>query len=237
MLTYEKCLFTLGSRETKKLAGNTYLRKEGNDFVVRFHSTDIITIFDNGTAKIDCCGFRTATTKSRINEFTKARVYQKKGLWFVGDAAIPFYDGIVIDVNSGDPVDAIVDDSIVKRKDFLDKEIKKFTNGYIKWVLKNGIQGDGGDCWCCLFGFSGDVDHVWNHVKERYYFGSFVKTAINGSGRTMFWHDIITGEIKRGETGALRMVLTSYFRKIKPQLLKFVEAEAMSEEMGDLICV
>jgi len=37
-------------------------------------------------------GYRTATTKSRINEYSPAKIYQKKFQWFIGDKQ--FLDGV-----------------------------------------------------------------------------------------------------------------------------------------------
>lgn len=41
---------------------------------------------------LDCAGYRTNTTKDRLNYLTNAHVCQKKFVWYVG--LLPYYDGI-----------------------------------------------------------------------------------------------------------------------------------------------
>lgn len=224
MLTYDKCVFTLGTRETRKLSNNTYLRKEGNVFIVKLHNTDIFKVFEDNTYELNTGGWQTVTTKSRLNEFTPARIHQCKGIWYIGSDKIPFYDGIRIN-SSGEPVDAIdCSGDINAKKKLLDKKVKQFIDGYIKWALDNGVEPDSGDCFCCRF-HDQSLDHVWSHIDEQYYFGSFVATAIRGANRTGFWHHLIINELKRGDTSSLRDVLRSYFRKVKPKLMQYIELE------------
>jgi hypothetical protein len=228
MLTYDKCIYALGKRETKKLANNTYLRKEDDVFLVKLHNTDIIKVFNDNTFELNTGGWQTVTTKARLKEFTPARISQERGIWYLYSVGysdrIPFYDGIKID-SSGQPVDAInKTDDIVARKKLLDKKVKKFVDGYIKWALKNGIEPEAGDCFSCRFNDS-SLDHVWSHIEEEYYFGSFINTALRGSGRTMFWHHIIANDLKKQNTSSLRDVLNSYFRKVKPKLMEYVQVE------------
>ena len=92
-MNWFKAQTTLGKREKRKIANNTYLIKRGENFAIRLHNTDIITITPDGWI-LNSGGFRTRTTKQRINDFTNARVYQEKFEWFIGDK--PFEDGMFI---------------------------------------------------------------------------------------------------------------------------------------------
>jgi hypothetical protein len=60
----------------KPLENNTRLHKRGNDYAVRLHSTDVVTIHANGTYTLNTGGWHTATPKARINDYSPARAYQ-----------------------------------------------------------------------------------------------------------------------------------------------------------------
>lgn len=84
---------TIKNRESKKVGNNTYLVRISPDTIgVRLHNTVVVSIHSDGTYTLNSGGWRTVTTKARMNEFCPVRVSQKKYDWFVGDE--PFYDGI-----------------------------------------------------------------------------------------------------------------------------------------------
>lgn len=79
---------------------------------VRYHDTDVV-IFSEDSIRLDSGGWRTATTKVRMNQTANAyglgfQVYQAKGAWFVrylpgrADKSYPFVDGICIDRLTGE---------------------------------------------------------------------------------------------------------------------------------------
>lgn len=98
-MDYESALKTLKNRETKKVGNNTYLVRGENEVGVRLHSTIVVTIHADGTYTLNSGGWRTVTTKARMNEFCPVRVSQKNYDWFVGGE--PFYDGIRVRVVNG----------------------------------------------------------------------------------------------------------------------------------------
>ena len=84
---------TLKKRESKKVGNNTYLVRISPETIgVRLHGTVVVQIHSDGTYTLDSGGWRTVTTKARINDFSPVKVSQKKYDWFVGDE--PFHDGI-----------------------------------------------------------------------------------------------------------------------------------------------
>lgn len=96
---YKHALGFLKNRSSRKVGNNTYARKtEAGEVIVRLHNTDILTFFPNGRVIVNTGGYRSNTTKSRINEFLPVdfpRLYQARGLWFwaQGDnSPIPFSD-------------------------------------------------------------------------------------------------------------------------------------------------
>lgn len=95
MLTFQQCETRLGSKDRVKLKNNTVLvRLDADRFGVTLHSTVVVEVRRDGSYKLDSGGWLTVTTKARMNEFSPARVYQKKHAWFVGDE--PYHDGIVV---------------------------------------------------------------------------------------------------------------------------------------------
>lgn len=88
-LTYATALEIIKTArgQRKKIDRNTYLELcfEGHP-VVRLHNTNVITFKPNGDVTLRTGGWRTVTTKDRINKYSGVSIYQKKGQWFVVDA-------------------------------------------------------------------------------------------------------------------------------------------------------
>lgn len=78
----------------------TYIRRTTPTTVaVTYRGTDVVVFNSDGTTRLYAGEHKTATTKSRMNTYTRAIVKQRQGIWFVG-AAWPhqkrFFDGITI---------------------------------------------------------------------------------------------------------------------------------------------
>ena len=102
-MDYATASATIKNRETKKVGNNTYLiRIDPETIGVKLHNTIVVKIHKNGTYTLNSGGWRTVTTKSRINEFCPVKVVQKKYEWFVGDEL--FYDGIKVKVVNNVPL-------------------------------------------------------------------------------------------------------------------------------------
>jgi hypothetical protein len=96
-MTFSKALDKLDGRDSRKIANNTYLERIAADAVaVVLHGTAVVTFRRDGTCTLDSGGWKTATTKDRINNFSPFRVSQVRGVWLVrinGDD-VPFVDGM-----------------------------------------------------------------------------------------------------------------------------------------------
>lgn len=80
-----------------KLAHNTYLIRAGDAYVVRFHGTDVVTYYPDGRVRLNSGGWRTYTTKRRLNMFGPVPVWAERGEWYVGGARKTlFRDGMLI---------------------------------------------------------------------------------------------------------------------------------------------
>jgi hypothetical protein len=91
----------------KPLENNTRLELlENGDYGVRLHDTIVVTIHADETYTLNSGGWRTRSTKDRINVYSPAQLFQEKRQWFLTVAELsktPFADGIRVDYK-GDPV-------------------------------------------------------------------------------------------------------------------------------------
>lgn len=103
--SYEDAEEALGDQSSLKIGNNTYLQKRGENIAVQLHSTDVITFEPDGHMILDTGGYRTTTTKDRINRYTPSSisVYQEDYEWYVDDASgtREFVDEIVVEAEEG----------------------------------------------------------------------------------------------------------------------------------------
>lgn len=103
VMCYTSATGFLGNSQEKKIAYNTVVRRISPDCVaIVLHRTPIVRFYANGSIVLNSGGWRTTTTKSRINQFSPVRVFSHNGEWRVYDASqgysfqsIPFTDGMV----------------------------------------------------------------------------------------------------------------------------------------------
>ena len=172
--------------KNSQFVANNTLRIEYTDgrIAIRLHNTDIITFVEDGCI-LNSGGWRTMTTKERINSFcSPAHISQSKGLWYLGDGNL-FYDNCKIDFEGHLIGKAVkVDDKKIAR-------LKKQIADYCKLITKDNLPvPDNGDCWFCLltdkdgvtFGDKTDSEHLLNHMAEKYLHGSILVNAMRESG-------------------------------------------------------
>lgn len=84
-------------RDRLKLQRNTYARRDHQtgDVIVRFHSTDIVTIHPDGSRTLTSGGYHTMTTKDRIGTYGGVRLWSDRGDWVV-NGTHQFRDGMTI---------------------------------------------------------------------------------------------------------------------------------------------
>lgn len=220
----------------KPIANNTRVFRRGEDYAVRLHATDVVTFHPDGSFTLDSDGWRTVTTKARMNDYIPAgRIYTVSGVWYFisrrEDERVVYFDGIHISEDGRvlNPERAPVD--LERYGKMLTKSFHKYVNGFAKSAVDNGISTPGaGDCWGCAFteGHNGDLpgfamgdSHFLAHVEEGYYVPSLLWNAIKSRGYVdpAFIWQVIQGDIRRGDARFLKDVLRSYFRKVKQKML------------------
>jgi hypothetical protein len=195
MKTYQEAAQKLGNHKSRKLKNNTYLqRRNDNTIAVKLHETDVVTYYSNGKVKLDSGGWRTVTTKDRINQYSPIGLFQDKGIWYIGtwgEKKAIYNDGMII--NEDGSLTGTLKPSGLKKEQKLRESIKKYAKDYVT-ALKSGKIGkpDNGDCWYCYFKETnskkslGDIshnnDHFLSHIKEKYYVPSLVWNALESTG-------------------------------------------------------
>ncbi len=244
-MTYEQALAKLKYpnsdkfRDKIKVDNNTYAyRLDEHRIAIQLHGSTVVLMRDDGTFTLDSCGFKTVTTKDRINKFSPARVYAKNGLWYVQKAnqSFPFLDGMQV-TSEGYPVDVENPEVTRKRESLkrqLDKDITRFINGFHDYWIKQGLPKDdaglqevtAGDCFMCKFQFGGAADHILGHIAENYYVYSLFMNALRDGkygDSAVVYHMIIRETILDKRSDWFKRILRKYLSKQKPEMLQLLE--------------
>ena len=203
--------------QTKVIGNNTVkiVYSDGTE-AIRLHDTDIITYHPNGDVVLDSGGWKTHTTKERINRFAPVHISQNNHVWYVSPGNYVFYDGIRFSPNGG---------LISEPKEDNQKELNKMKRRIKKYVdLLDDLESlpfpDNGDCWYCCMHTVGenkplgdavrDIDHLESHLDEGYIHGSILVNAMRESG----WKDIqISLHLQMNTTWAVKSALRKYLNK------------------------
>lgn len=93
-MTFDQALEKLGNRNRRKVDHNTYLERTDNNTVgVVLHGTCVVEFHRSGSIILNAGGWRTVTTKSRINDYSPMRVNQRDYAWYLADGR-EFENGI-----------------------------------------------------------------------------------------------------------------------------------------------
>jgi len=173
---------------------------------VRYHDTDVVTWRPDGDIVLDSGGWRSVTTKARINEYAPCYVTQHRGLWTVhygengSKQSYTFADGMVLKRNG-----KVVGAGRAPEKHLkLRKQVNQFAKDFVK-ALRDGKvpEPSAGDCWfCSMHVVEGspnagkslgeafkDKDHILGHIKEKYYVPSLLMNALKsmGASQAAYW--------------------------------------------------
>lgn len=179
-MNYQEALKRLNGRDRRKLENNTVLwKRSDNTLAVSLHQTDIITLHQDGRTVLNSGGWRTATTKDRLNAYGPVRIWQDRGRWlFVGpdQKQYVFSDGLII---SGNKCTAAEDSPKSRQADRkTQKEIDIYCREFAALAAdgKIGLPGPG-DCLICKFK-TRNADHIISHIKEKYYVPQLLLNAL-----------------------------------------------------------
>ena len=193
---------------SKIVANNTFeYNTEDGRLYYRLHMTDIMVFRPDGSIVLDTGGWKTSTTKERMNRFLPKgiSVWQSKGRWFLGRShhytkggyveewVVPYFDGVVIPSDYSRPVI-----KLERALDARNTKILKQIGDYCVEVKKLIADGklplpSGGDCWICLAESGQDLrdsggdptrnnSHILEHLREKYVHGWLIYNAIKWAG-------------------------------------------------------
>jgi hypothetical protein len=219
-----------------KVVGNNtveYERADGTQ-AIRLHHTDVVTFEPNGDVVLNSGGWKTVTTKERINRYLRARlhqslsVYSERGRWWIlderrdGDVRIPFVDGVVLPGGSLE-IDKTVEaeyEQLSKQQQILGKDIERFVK-LVDTTDPLPVK-EAGDCWICLM-FDGnlkpggrvvtDVDHLVAHIEEAYLFGALIERAMVWAGYRYIYIAAEKGPEYMHDRDSIKRALRRYLKR------------------------
>lgn len=224
----------------KPIDNNTRIMEiEPGIYNVVLHQTAVITFYPDGFIRLDSGGWRTSTTKDRMNKYQdQVWINQDRGIWYVnsrndrfGKSSL-FYDNMII--RDGNPVTPMnpVDDEKLKKK--MDRIVRQYIKGYTEHNSHELKKPSLGDCMICqMNGGSKDthndvpfhevfgVDHYLCHFEEKYYPASLLWNAIKEKsygdpGFVISWM-AGSAEFRKSE---IPRILGPFFRKRKLALVE-----------------
>jgi len=175
-----------------------YTTKNG-EMIIRYQDTDIVTIKPNRHMILNSGGYRTPTTKNRINDHigTRGSVYQENSIWYYKpgqwrDPRKPaiFVDGITLNTR-GTVISKTPKPDLVL---LATKKMKKKINAFVATIdkLDSLPLPTSGDCWYCsmqttdtnepLGDATNNTEHLKSHVFENYLHGSLLVNAMRSAG-------------------------------------------------------
>jgi len=241
MLTYEEAQKKFDRCRNKDkgyvLHGRaTHLIKNGDSFGVKYHNTVVVTIHPDHTYTLNSDGYRTPTTKRKIEEYSPASIYQKNWIWYIYDSGkrFEFFDGIRFNLDGIilNPPDVDKVTEIQEKNKKLDKLITKYVKGFKELVDSGNLEyPSGGDCWYCSMqtqeGVSmGDAfednNHIVSHFEEEYYVPSLLYNAIKlrHPQNPEFIYQYLMMDNLDGDRA--RQILRYYFNQKRNSLLKYM---------------
>lgn len=190
---------------------HTRLLAQPNDVIaVLLHGHQIVTVRPDSSVILDSCGWKTVTTRDRIDEVINRigwRLASDKRVWYVWhgggwqkEGRLPFEDGCIL-YPDGRAERLASPEQLAKVGKERDK-IKAYAREYVRRLDAGEIKPSAGDCLLCSFGRMDD--HLGGHVDESYYTGNLLANVANDdlyrrkfSPAARWWVD---GKLK-GENG------------------------------------
>lgn len=201
----------------KPIGRNTRLfRRENGAIAIRLYDTDIVVVNKDNSIELYTGGFRTVTTKERINRFIPCTLFQKNHQWYIGsyDNSIPFYEGIKLNPNGT----LKSENKPHPNNSIMKKRILEYIDGFVAQCTKGIELPSGGDCWlCCGLSIGDDTEHLLSHMKEGYYVPRLLFEAIKEHGYNA---PLFIELISRRPGTELRIVRDSLRKYLFKRLLK-----------------
>lgn len=233
--SYEQALRFLNGKKERPFAHNTRIEFEdgnlqnGGVVVIKYHGNPI-TIFHPDLTIFSSCGWKTSTTKERINWFLPDgfSLWQEKSVWYISDRNSQkryiFQDGICVHKNG--EVSNAGNMSEFEETKLLIRKIKKYVEGYISSLISGEVPApSGGDCWfCCMEGMEGS-DHINTHIEESYFVPSLLTKAVEYKDISMMAKNSIARIWQLNEMPSSKWEIDILTRDVKSSLTAYIKHE------------
>jgi len=251
---YAQALKALDAKSRNKdrvyLQYETFLiRKPDGVLAIELFGHEIIQYHPKGPIVLNSCGYRTVTTKDRINRYNPAYIIQARGIWYITNG-IPGYPHSVRDlplfedgmkVNNNGKVQGLSkktqakNQARLKEVNALNVRIKKYADGFLEALFACKVpKPSGGDCWhCCLVEEksgkpwgeeAGNTEHLTLHFDEDYYVPSLLANAVKKYPISMIASDRVA-RLMAGEDvskdGSMNDIAKEQIHKSLVRYLKF----------------
>jgi 3'-phosphoadenosine 5'-phosphosulfate sulfotransferase (PAPS reductase)/FAD synthetase len=207
MKSYQEALEKLGKRSSRKLENHTYLihyhEAKPHYIGIRLHNTDVVKYYQDGRIVLNSGGWKTPTTKDRINKYAPVNVWTDKGIWYIGQnwnkpAEAIYQDDMVI--NPDGTFSGVMTMEQAKEETKLRGKVRKYAKDFVTALKAGKIpMPSSGDCWYCSQVVSSpdvykgqplgkvmkDKNHILSHIKEKYYVPSLAVNALEAFGASM----------------------------------------------------
>ena len=204
--SYRKAVTVLRNRTSRKIGHNTYLKNRGEGCIaILYHDTDVVTYRSDGSIMLDSGGWKTKTTKERINAGLPSNwsLMQERGVWYLSNAREGLDNSILATFKDkcvilGDTLTGEGDDPEAIQK--LRKRVNKYASDFIMAMKAGQVpKPSGGDCFYChlkevrtgspVGECFKDKDHIESHIEESYFVPSLLVNAFDtfGASKAMYW--------------------------------------------------
>jgi hypothetical protein len=75
-------------RNVPSIRSTTIVKIDPFTIAVRYHGTSVVLFEKSGRITLNSGGFRSVTTKRRMNEFSPVQVYQRNWTWYVKENGV-----------------------------------------------------------------------------------------------------------------------------------------------------
>lgn len=187
-MKYQQIANILQDQNRKKIRYKTYAMRLTHNLVgIRHHNTTIITIDYHGGTTLDCNGWRSRSTKTRLNKWLPKgyNIYQENHVWYLytpNGEKYTYQDGLYITTN-GTILNARRNDN-----DLLDlaKSIRDYTTNFTEAVLDGKVKWNEANICkpCCdwhprVNPIPNPIlqEHLRDHIEEQVFVPSLVFAA------------------------------------------------------------
>jgi hypothetical protein len=210
--SYQQASEYIGAKSDRPLHGRStrLVRVDVSTIAVRYHRTNIVTFCADGNVILNSNGYRTSTTKSKINEYAPRNfgLYQRSGVWYVwtrnADTLEPISSGIFADnmvIKPNGKMTGILKESASKKTLKLANKIKAYSKKYVDALIAGKVSApSGADCWICAGMLGDDNSHLLSHIKENYFVPRLAYNAMDTMGASLMTRQTVYEIWNNGQT-------------------------------------